>query len=227
MTSTAQPSPPAAGSGRVRALRRDAEANRLRILAAAARVFAAEGLEVTLDDIAAAADVGIGTIYRRFPDKQELIDALFGQRIEEIAAVARAAAAVPDPWEGLVGFIREALRLQIADRGLAELMAGGDAGHERVQHARREVLPLVAHLVEAAQAAGKLRADVTAPDIAIMSTMLSTVATQTAELGDEFWQRYLTVILDGLRTRRQKPTGMTQPPLTDHQFERFFNHRVP
>jgi hypothetical protein len=134
---------------------------------------------------------------------------------------------VPDPWEGLVGFIREALRLQIADRGLAELMAGGDAGHERVQHARLEVLPLVAHLVEAAQAAGKLRADVTAPDIAIMSTMLSTVAAQTADLGGELWQRYITVILDGLRTRRQKPTAMTQPPLTDHQFERFFNHRAP
>jgi AcrR family transcriptional regulator len=223
---TTHPGPAAAVPGGGRPLRRDAEANRLRILAAAGRVFAARGLDVTLDDIAAAADVGIGTIYRRFPDKQELIDALFGQRIDDVAALARAAATVPDPWEGLVRFIREALKLQIADKGLAELMAGGGAGHERVLHARLQLLPLVAHLVEAAQAAGELRSDVTAPDIALMSTMLSTVAAQTAEVGVDLWERYLTVVLDGLRTRRRQPTAMTQPPLTDDQFDRFFNHRA-
>ena len=113
-------------------LRRDAEANRLRILEAAGRVFAERGLDVTLDDIAAAAGVGIGTIYRRFPDKQELIDTLFAQRIDEVAALAAASAAVPDPWEGLVHFIRESQRLQTADKGLAELLNDGVAGHTPV-----------------------------------------------------------------------------------------------
>jgi len=220
--------PPAtgAGGGAPRPLRRDAEANRLRILDAAGRVFAERGLDVTLDDIAAAAGVGIGTIYRRFPDKQELIDTLFGQRIDEVAALAAASAAVPDPWDGLVHFIRESQRLQMADKGLAELLNDGVAGHARILQARLRIGPLVDHLVEAAQASGQLRRDVTAPDIAMLATMLRAVADHTADVGNDIWERYLTVILDGLRTRRQKPTPMTQPPLTDHQFDRSFIHRA-
>jgi len=219
--------PPAAGPGDgAPRLRRDAEANRLRILDAARRVFAERGLDVTLDDIAAAAGVGIGTIYRRFPDKQELIDTLFGQRIDEVAALAAASAAVPDPWEGLVHFIRESQRLQMADKGLAELLNDGVAGHTRILEARLRIGPLVDHLVEAAQASGQLRPDITAPDIAMLATMLRAVADHTADVGVDIWERYLTVILDGLRTRRQKPAPMTQPPLTDHQFDRSFIHRA-
>ena len=67
---------------------------------------------VTLDEIARHAGVGVGTVYRRFPDKEQLIDALFEERIEEIAAVARAATELDDPWEGLVGFFMRAQELQ-------------------------------------------------------------------------------------------------------------------
>ena len=205
-------------------LRRDAEANRLRIIAAARKVFAERGLEVTLDEIAAAAGVGIGTIYRRFPDKQELIDALFGQRLDEVAALAAASAPLPDPWDGLVHFIRESQQLQLADKGLAELLHGGLAGHQRVLQARLRIGPLVDRLVEAAQASGQLRPDVTAADIAMLATMLRAVADHTTDIGTDIWERYLTVILDGLRTRRHQPTPMSQPPLTDDQFDKVFIH---
>ncbi|MDX6618207.1 MAG: hypothetical protein QOK36_593, partial [Gaiellales bacterium] len=105
-----------------RPLRRDAARNRERILAAAGEVFATRGLEVTLDDIAHHAGVGVGTVYRRFPDKEGLIDALFEERIAAIAALAEEAAAHEDPWAGLVFFFERSLTEQAADRGLKQLL---------------------------------------------------------------------------------------------------------
>src|ERR1700709_2058318 len=98
-----------------RPLRKDAARNRERILAAAGEVFAERGLEVTLDDIAHHAGVGVGTVYRRFRDKEELIDALFDERMDAVLTVAEQALAVDDPWLGLEGFFVSILELQAVD----------------------------------------------------------------------------------------------------------------
>src|SRR3954471_24303008 len=95
-----------------RPLRRDAERNRQRILAAAGELSTERGLRVTLDDIAHHAGVGVGTVYRRFPDKEVLIDALFEQRLERMRATAEQALADPDPWNGLVRFFERGCELQ-------------------------------------------------------------------------------------------------------------------
>src|SRR5215470_17846329 len=89
----------------VRPLRRDAERNRQRILAAAAEVFTERGLDATLDEVARAAGVGIGTVYRRFPDKESLIAELFRDRIDALVTVAEEACAALDPWQGLTGYL--------------------------------------------------------------------------------------------------------------------------
>src|ERR1700680_1616117 len=101
-----------------RPLRKDAERNRQRILEAARELFTEQGLGVTLNDIAHFAGCGVGTVYRRFPDKEQLIDALFEERVGELVACAEAALSNPDPWEGFVGFLEYGLRLQAQDRGL-------------------------------------------------------------------------------------------------------------
>src|ERR687889_852635 len=98
-----------------RPLRADAERNRARILAAASEVFAERGLDVSLDDIAAHAGVGVGTVYRRFPDKDALIDALFEDKIADVERVAREALEIEDPWEGFETFMRAVCRLQAED----------------------------------------------------------------------------------------------------------------
>ena len=90
-----------------RPLRRDAERNRVRILKAAAEVFNERGLEVSLDEVARHAGVGVGTVYRRFPSKEELVEALFMERIDSIAALAEAAGEAADPWTGLVSFMEQ------------------------------------------------------------------------------------------------------------------------
>src|SRR5438309_11180038 len=107
-------------------LRADAERNRGRILDAAAELFAAKGLSVGLDEIAQHAGVGVGTAYRRFPDKRQLIEELFEDRVDSMAQLGEDALAADDPWEGLVGFLEQATELQIANRGLKELAFGSD-----------------------------------------------------------------------------------------------------
>ncbi len=130
-----------------RPLRRDAARNRERILAAAGEVFATRGLEVTLDDIAHHAGVGVGTVYRRFRDKEQLIDALFDDRMDAVVTAAEEALAAADPWLGLEGFFVAILELQAADRGLRELAFAGQHGRERVARARAQLEPLVDELV--------------------------------------------------------------------------------
>src|SRR6195952_3672740 len=114
-----------------RPLRKDAARNRERILGAAGEVFAERGLDVTLDDIARHAGVGVGTVYRRFADKDQLIEALFDRRLEQITELAQQSLAADDAFAGLVGFMTSSLELQAADRGLRELAFTGRLGRER------------------------------------------------------------------------------------------------
>src|SRR5918996_6386657 len=135
-------------------LRADAERNRQRLLAAAKDLFATRGLDVTLDEIARHAGVGTGTAYRRFPNKDALIDALMVDRIGELAAIARECLEDPDPWRGLAGYFDRALALQAADRGLKEVLFTSGRGRERSNHAREKMGPVVTRLVRRAVAAG-------------------------------------------------------------------------
>ena len=97
-------------------LRRDAERNRQLILNAARELFAERGLGVTLNDVAHYAGLGVGTVYRRFPDKGQLIDALFEQRLEEIVRMLNDCLADPDPWHALTDFLERVLDKQAKDR---------------------------------------------------------------------------------------------------------------
>src|SRR5205823_4492319 len=158
-----------------RPLRRDAERNRQRILDAARELFTERGLSVTLNDIAHHAGVGVGTVYRRFPDKAQLIDALFEQRLQQIVELVEAARTDSDPWNGLTRFFEEVLELQAADRGLKELLLGAPGAPARVARLREQIRPLVADIVQRARAAGHLRADCEPEDLGIVQVMLGVV----------------------------------------------------
>lgn len=191
-----------------RPLRKDAERNRQRILEAAREVFAERGLGASLDDIARAAQVGVGTVYRRFPDKETLIDALFEERVREFAAVAQRAAEHGDAWEGFVWFMGEAGRMQAADRGLKELLLSSSHGQARVTRVRARIAPIVGEVVARAQAAGALRADLVPQDVPLLNMMLGTVADAARDTSPELWTRYLRIVLDGLRAAPDAPTGL-------------------
>jgi len=203
----------------VRPLRRDAELNRQRILRAAAEIFTEQGLEATLDDVARRAGVGVGTVYRRFPDKEALADALFTDRLDALVALAEDALADPDEWGSLVSFLEQAGALLAADRGLRQLFMFATYGYDRVGQARARMQPLVSTLVSRAQAAGAVRADLCPTDVPLIEFMLAGVAEYARNARPQVWRRYLALLLDGLRPERAAPSTLPEPALTPDEFE--------
>ena len=185
----------------MRPLRRDAERNRQRILKAASEVFNERGLEVSLDEIARYAGVGVGTVYRRFRTKEELVEALFVDRIDSIAAIAEKALQASDPWSGLVSFMEQMAEMLAGDLGLRQMLMFATYGQDRVAYARQRNAPLVQRLVERAQAAGQLRSDLRPTDIPFIVFLLAEATQLARSACPGIWRRYLTLILDGLRPR--------------------------
>jgi AcrR family transcriptional regulator len=206
-----------------RPLRADAERNRRRILASAAEVFAKRGLEAGLDEIARHAGVGTGTVYRRFPDKALLIDALFESRLDAFRELAETALAVEDPWAGLVHFLEGSIEMQQADRGLKELLFGDgcarSSANTRFAAKMDAMLPTISAIVERAKASGQLRLDVSFTDLAVIQFMLHAVGAFAAAIEPELWRRQLGLLLDGLRVERTTPTELPLVPLTLDQLQ--------
>jgi AcrR family transcriptional regulator len=182
-------------------LRADAERNRQRLLAAAKDLFRTRGLDVTLDDVARHAGVGTGTAYRRFANKDALIDALMADRIAEIGGIAEECLEEPDPWVGLTSFFERALALQAADRGLKEVLFSTGRGRERSNHARRQMGPPVTRLVKRAVEAGAVRADLATTDVPVINFMMTMVVDLGRDVEPELYRRYLAIVFDGLRPR--------------------------
>jgi len=200
-----------------RPLRRDAERNRQLILAAAREAFAEEGLAVTLDEIAQRAGVGVGTVYRRFSDKEQLIEALFEDRMREFAELAEECLQADDPWDGLVRFLESATQQHACDRGFKEVALSGGHGLKRVARARQLMFPLVSRLVARAQADGSLRPDIEPTDMPLLQLMLGSLSECTRNADPEVWRRFLGIITDGLRTSRDAPNALACDALTPEQ----------
>jgi AcrR family transcriptional regulator len=200
-----------------RPLRRDAERNRQRILDTAGGLFAERGLGVSLDEIARHAGVGVGTVYRRFPDKEQLIDALFEDRLGEILAAATDSAEMSDPWEALAHFLERSMELQVKDRGLKELLLGTTTAHARIEQGREQIRPIVTALLSRAQLAGVVRKDINVPDLMLLQHAIGESADYTRDVAPEAWRRLLSIALDGLRPDRRRPSSMPAPPLSEEQ----------
>ena len=188
----------------IRPLRADAERNRARILAAAAEIFAERGLDVSLDDIAAHAGVGVGTVYRRFPDKDALIEALFEEKIDAVVALADGALEIEDPWEGFTTFMRGMCRMQAADRGFKDALLARDRGRERMAAARERIAPRAMKLLARAQEAGVIRSDLGPFDVPMLNLCVGLIADRTRDVAPDYWERVLTIIIDGISA--QGPT---------------------
>jgi AcrR family transcriptional regulator len=217
MTSRAEDAP--ADCRGERPLRRDAERNRQRILHAAAEVFTQRGLDATLDDVARQAGVGVGTVYRRFPDKESLVAELFQDRIDAIVTVAEEACAAPDPWRALVSFLEYAAATMAGDLGLRQLMMFATYGRDRVAYAREQMRPAVSRLVERAQAAGRLRSDFDATDVPLIAYMLASAAEYASPVQPDVWRRYLTLIVDGMLPSRDGTSELPVAALTPEEIE--------
>jgi AcrR family transcriptional regulator len=203
------------GTQPARKPRADAQRNRERLLAVAKTAFADEGADVSLDEIARRAGVGIGTLYRHFPTREALVEAIFAERVGEFLALAEAGLAEPDAWAGLVGFLEATLELQRSDRVLKEIFLRYPPGEGRLAETRAQMRAQFDELIGRARDQGVLRPDFTVADLALLLWSFAPVIDATADTAPEAWRRHLHWLLDGLRAEAATP--QTQPPLDDAQ----------
>jgi AcrR family transcriptional regulator len=214
-------------SASARPLRADAERNRLRILQAAAEVFARRGLEAGLDEIARHAGVGTGTVYRRFPDKSLLVEALIDQRLAALEELAERALRFDSAWDGIVLFLENVVERLIADRGLTDMVFTTCGGNQVVVDRRSRLEAILAELVERAKEQGEIRADLSVTDLAMLQFMLVAGGSFGADVRPDVWRRHLVLVLDGLRTRRDAPTPLPAEPLSVDELQAACAKSVP
>jgi AcrR family transcriptional regulator len=206
-------------------LRSDARRNRERLVASARALFAREGVDVTVEEITHHAGVGMGTLYRHFPTKEELIDAVLEDSFAELVELAERAAAEEDAWAGFASFLEQALERHAANRGLKDVVASSGHGRQRAQAIRARIQPLLRRLVERAQAQGTLRPDFAAEDLPLVFWTASRVIEMTATVAPDHWRRYLGLVLDGLRAPAATPLPVQA--LTAAQLDRVAKERRP
>ncbi|HYY01170.1 MAG TPA: helix-turn-helix domain-containing protein [Mycobacterium sp.] len=182
-----------------RPLRADAARNRARVLEVAYETFAAEGLAVPIDEIARRAGVGAGTVYRHFPTKEALFQAVLESRLRRIIAEGRALLDEPGPGEALFAFLRSmVLEWGATDQGLVDALAGSGIDVDSIAPAEQAFRGLLGELLVAAQRAGTARPDVDVPEIKTLmvgcQAMQGYDRTRAARVTD--------VVIDGLRPSR-------------------------
>jgi AcrR family transcriptional regulator len=187
-----------------RGLRKDAERNRQLVLAAARDLFAVKGMEATLNDVARHANVGVGTVYRKFATKEELVEAVFEDGIDQVVCLAETALQHADSWDGFVWFVEHLCELTATDRGLREMVYSKAYGGYRVECARDRLSPLITTLVERARNDGYLRPDVEHTDMPIVSMLAGAVGEWAGHVEPDLWRRYAALLLDGMRHRAEQ-----------------------
>jgi len=189
-----------------RAPRADAERNRRRVLDAAARVFAERGATATLNDVARAAGVGVGTVYRKFPDKEALLDALFDDKIDSLVRLADEASMIDDAGAAIRGFLLGLMEKRATDRGLDAILTVPGRSVRFSEELGRQFAPTVDRLVARAIHAGELRPDFTGQEVCLLGFMVGKVADITRITDPDAWRRYAQLLVDGTR-----PSAGTEP----------------
>ena len=186
-----------------RPLRADARRNRARVLDAAREVFAQHGHEAQMDEIARAAKVGVGTVYRHFPTKEGLIAALVADSFERISDAAILALEAEDPWDAFAGVLWYGAEILASNRGVTEALAVMPTVKQATPQVERLHIT-VAELIRRAQEAGVLRPDVCVDDVPMLMCGIG-AATRRPHSCNRSWRRHLTIVLDGMRA--QAATG--------------------
>ena len=195
---------PDAPGGAGRALRADAKRNIDTLLEAAKEVFATSGVDAPVREIAARAGVGVGTVYRHFPQRADLVAAVFRREVDACAAAAPALAAELQPCEALTAWLRRYSTFIATKRGLAAALHSGDPAFEPLPaYFQQHLGPALESLLHTAAAAGAVRSDVDPNDLlrAVGNLCLS-----GGEVGACHSERMVDLLIDGLRYGA-RPTG--------------------
>jgi AcrR family transcriptional regulator len=180
-------------------LRADARRNRERILASGRKLFAREGPDAQMDEIAAHAGVGIGTVYRHFPTKEALLTAMVRGRFQEFAEIARQAETISDPFAALASVMRGSAEVVEGDTGFQLAMMGANQlDWEGIEQEKAALAEIVTRVIDRGIAAGVVREDFSFEDFPML--MCGITSTMYYQPGRADWRRHLELVLDGLRT---------------------------
>jgi AcrR family transcriptional regulator len=179
-------------------LRADARRNRKRVLRSAREEFAKHGLDAQVDEVARKAGVGVGTVYRHFPTKYALAEAIAADYFGQLAAAARLACEERDPWKAFAGFMHEAAAMQAGDLALTQVISAVPEAMHEAARCREDLHEAIAELVSRAQKEGELRKDVVSSDVPMLMCSIGR-ASRPGEPGPSDWERLLAIVLDGLR----------------------------
>jgi AcrR family transcriptional regulator len=193
-----------------RSLRVDAERNRERVVNAAREVFAEQGLDASTNEIARRAGVGIATLFRRFPTRDDLVAAAFEDKMSAYAAAIDDALADPDPWQGFCLYIERVCRMQADDRGFADVLTLTFPTAKALEEERDRSAKAVAKLLTRAKASGRLRKDFAHQDVPLILMANAGVVMATREAAPEAWRRLVGYLLQAFAAERAEP--LPEPP---------------
>ncbi|WP_040699838.1 TetR/AcrR family transcriptional regulator [Nocardia vinacea] len=198
-----------------RPLRRDAQRNRDTLLAVAGAQFAEQGLNAPLEQVAKQAHVAIGTLYRHFPTRVDLIQAVFADKLHIWLDAAERAVAMADAWQGFELFAETMCELQADDRGFADLACVRLPASNWIEGVQSRIHDLGVQIVHRAQAQESMRADVNAQDLAFVVWSHSRITEATRGIAPAAWRRHLHLMLDAFRADKTHP--LPEPPMTPEQ----------
>jgi AcrR family transcriptional regulator len=198
-----------------RPLRRDARESHDKLIAAAQAEFAARGVDASLEKIARDAGVAIGTLYRHFPARLDLLMAALRPRLQEFVDGADMAMATDDPWDAFAAYLENLFAVQAGDRGFNDFLSRRFPGNAETEHIHDVMCQQIDDVLARAQEAGKARSDITRADIVNLIWSNGRIIDATSAKAPTAWRRQLHLMLDAYRAERAHP--IPEPPMTDEQ----------
>jgi AcrR family transcriptional regulator len=193
-------------------LRSDAERNRDRILDAARRLYATDGLGVSMAAVARAAGVGIATLFRRFPGQDDLIAAVFADRMAVYGDAVTTALADPDPWRGFTGYVETVCAMQAEDRGFAEVLTMTFPAVKAIEARRDRAYGQFVELIAKAKAGGRLRADFVPEDLPLLLMANAGVIAVTGDAAPDAWRRLVGYLIQAFAAPDPDPLPPAPSP---------------
>ena len=197
-------------TGGERGLRVDAERNRERILDAAREVFAEQGLGASTNEVARRAGVGVATLFRRFPTRDDLVGAVFATKMADYTAATDEALANSDAWAGFCGFIERVCQMQADDRGFADVLTLTFPNAKALEAERDRSAHALTELLDRAKATGRLRADFAHQDVPLILMANAGVVNATRDAAPEAWRRLVAYLIQAFAAETAQP--LPAPP---------------
>lgn len=203
--------------------RRDAQRNRETFVAVAQAAFAERGADASLEQIARDAGLAIGTLYRHFPTRIDLLLATYEPRVRGLLAEAEKSLEMDDAWEGFLRCMEALFSMQAGDRGFNDLISTRCPGDPRTEAMHNQICGLIRAAIERAQASGDIRPDVTDADVVTLVWANGRIVEATSGIAPRAWRRHVHLMMDAFRAvnRHELP----EPPLTDEQLYQAMAHR--